>query len=184
MSFVVVFRAKTSALPANKPESNKEPAQDFFMNSSVSFAWYDPDTSSWKTSQQSLLTDLALYSESWPRQGMTLNGRAYALRIWEPVTVETDGGLLPTPTATGSERRTKFKQGGTPLMLALLPTPTARDHKDSGERVNYEKLAKKSRLAGILVTECSAQNGGATYLNPSFLEEMMGYPIGWTALEH
>jgi hypothetical protein len=88
---------------------------------------------------------------------MTLNGHAYALRIWEPVTVETDGGLLPTPTA--------------------------RDHKDSGEKVNYEKLAKKSRLAGVLVTRCSAQNGGAMYLNPSFLEEMMGYPIGWTVLD-
>jgi hypothetical protein len=113
---------------------------------------------------------------------LIVNGVAYEHRIWEPVIVVTDGGLLPTPTATGSERRTKFKQGGTPLMMALLPTPTARDHKDSGEKVNYEKLAKKSRLAGILVTQCSTQNGGATYLNPSFLEEMMGYPIGWTEL--
>jgi hypothetical protein len=89
---------------------------------------------------------------------MTVNGVAYEHRIWEPPIVETDGGLLPTPTA--------------------------RDHKDSGEKVNYEKLAKKSRLAGVLVTQCSAQNGGATYLNPFFLEEMMGYPVGWTELEH
>jgi hypothetical protein len=34
-----------------------------------------------------------------------------------------------------------------------------------------------------LVLICSHQLGGATYLNPSFVEEMMGYPIGWTDLE-
>jgi hypothetical protein len=37
--------------------------------------------------------------------------------------------------------------------LSLWPTPTARDHKDSGENVNYEKLAKKSRLSGTVVME-------------------------------
>ena len=87
---------------------------------------------------------------------MTVSGHAYALRIWEHAIDETDGGLLPTPTA--------------------------RDHKDSGKNVNYQKLAQKSRLAGVLVTTCSSQ-GGPTYLNPYFLEEMMGYPTGWTALK-
>jgi hypothetical protein len=152
----VAFLVKTSVLLAVKLASKLALVQDFFMNSFASFAWYDPDTSFWKTSQQSLLTDLESYSENWPRQGLIVNGVAYEHRIWEPVIVVTDGGLLPTPTA--------------------------RDHKDSGEKVNYEKLAKKSRLAGILVTQCSTQNGGATYLNPCFLEEMMGYPIGWTEL--
>tara|TARA_E500000318_G_C3422811_1_gene157967 strand:+ start:73 stop:342 length:270 start_codon:yes stop_codon:yes gene_type:complete len=89
---------------------------------------------------------------------MTQNGRAYALQIWEPAIVGTGGGLLPTPTA--------------------------REHKDSGPNVNYEKLAKKSRLTGVLVLDCSAQLGKATYLNPYFVEEMMGYPVGWTDLNH
>ena len=35
--------------------------------------------------------------------------------------------------------------------FGLWPTPTARDYKDSGKNVNYEKLAKKSRLAGRVV---------------------------------
>jgi len=60
----------------------------------------------------------------------------------------------------------------------------AREHKDSGPNVNYEKLAKKSRLSGVLVLNCSHQLGGATYLNPCFVEEMMGYPVGWTDLNH
>jgi hypothetical protein len=89
---------------------------------------------------------------------MTRNGLAYAPRIWAGLIAGTDGGLLPTPTA--------------------------REHKDSGPNVNYEKLAKKSRLSGVLVLNCSAQLGGATYLNPCFVEEMMGYPVGWTDLNH
>jgi len=33
---------------------------------------------------------------------------------------QTKDGLLPTPTATGSEIRVQFKQGGRPLMHMLL----------------------------------------------------------------
>ena len=155
------------------------------MNLCASFASYDQDTLSWKTSQQSLLTGSTLFSGRWPKQGMTRNGHAYAPRIWAGLIVATDGGLLPTPIASNKiEQRTKFKQGGQSLLHALLPTPTAREHKDSGPNVNYEKLAKKSRLSGVLVLNCSHQLGGATYLNPCFVEEMMGYPVGWTDLNH
>jgi hypothetical protein len=64
----------------------------------------------------------------------------------------------------------------------LLPTPTTRDYKDSGPNVNYQKAADKGRLPGAIVVQCSAQNGGATYLSPCFVEEMMGYEVGWTDL--
>jgi len=51
-----------------------------------------------------------------------------------PVTTETDGGylqqteILPTPLASTKDRKSKFVQGGTPLLGALLPTPTTMDH--------------------------------------------------------
>jgi len=185
-------------------------------NSTESFAYYDRDTSSWKTCQQSFLTDLELFSETWPRQGITVNGVAYQRHILEPVTREIGGGLLPTPLASAMDRKAKFKQGGTPLLGALLPTPRAtsamtenlktvkqrgrnignleeviaflptpcsRDHKDSGEKVNYKKAAKKGKLAGVMVESRSNKTGKDTYLNPSFVEEMMGYPVGWTELK-
>ena len=135
----------------------------------------------------------------------------------EPVTNVKGSGLLPTPLAsTKIEQRVKFKQGGTPLLAALLPTPraskamtekletikergkdncrleekialnlptpTARDWKDSGPNTNYEKAAKKKRLAGVLNHTHSNLTGEGTYLNPQFCEEMMGFPIGWTDL--
>ena len=64
------------------------------------------------------------------------------------------------------------------------PTPTARDYKDSGENMNYKKAAEKGRLPGVIVESRSTQTGKDTNLNPHFVEEMMGYPIGWTDLDH
>ena len=58
--------------------------------------------------------------------------------------------------------------------VAMMPTPTSRDWKDAGPNVNYEKAKKKGRLAG--------HSGGS--LNPTWVEWLMGYPKGWTDLNH
>tara|TARA_Y100001972_G_C7468580_1_gene238743 strand:+ start:136 stop:474 length:339 start_codon:yes stop_codon:yes gene_type:complete len=110
--------------------------------------------------------------------------RAYLQVLWEPVTKEIVGGLLPTPIASKNiEQKVKFKQGGTPLLAALLPTPTARDYKDSGPNMNYKKAAEKGRLPGVMVESRLNKTGKDTYLNPRFVEEMMGYPIGYTEVQ-
>jgi len=49
------------------------------------------------------------------------------------------------------------------------PTPVARDWKGVG---------RAHQLPTVL-----APTGAAIYLNPSFVEEMMGYPVGWTVSE-
>ncbi|MFZ9087028.1 MAG: hypothetical protein ACO3C6_10815, partial [Steroidobacteraceae bacterium] len=48
----------------------------------------------------------------------------------------------------------------------VLPTPVARDWKGVG---------RADQLPTVLTP-----TGAATYLNPSFVEEMMGFPVGWT----
>jgi hypothetical protein len=55
-----------------------------------------------------------------------------------------------------------------------LLTPTASDWKG---RTNWEAAERHGpqRLPDCLPT------GAATYLNPCFVEEMMGFPSGWTA---
>ena len=63
-----------------------------------------------------------------------------------------------------------------------LPTPTSRDWKDSGENMNYKKAAEKKRLVGVLNHTHSDLTGEDTTLNPAFVEEMMGFPIGWTQI--
>src|SRR5262252_1521254 len=93
------------------------PRLRFGERCSESFASFDPTTSSWRTSQTSLLSDLleaspelclAKYSEGWPRAGTTLNGTAFRLPPSAPRTA-----------AIGSSSR-------------LLPTPCSRDWKGEG----------------------------------------------------
>ena len=82
-----------------------------------------------RTWQRSLIEGWTLYSGSFPKQGMMQNGQLYQQVLWEPVINDQDGGSLPTPIASKAvEQRVKFKQGGTPLLAALLPTPTTMDH--------------------------------------------------------
>jgi hypothetical protein len=81
------------------------------------------------------------------------------------------------------------------------PTPCTRDWKDTGENVNWEAVAKKGKLAGAVMwttpvaddtthrknkyaqggTALSTQAGGQ--LNPTWVEWLMGWPLGWTDLK-
>ena len=108
----------------------------------------------WLTSQTSLLTSHGLesFSERWPRQGMTRNGRAYRQRLWVPAINVIGGGALPTPTVNDSKNST---------------LPPSQQNRDS--------------LPGHLLRDDCLPTGAATYMNPSFVEEMMGFPVGWTA---
>lgn len=109
--------------------------------------------------------------------------------------------LLPTPCSIEATKFTKtinpnsqMGQGLTALAVnGLLPTPTAMEVKHSN-RVNglKEQGAKGmySRKNGALrpngLTDFLDFNnqvgGGTSQLNPLFVEEMMGFPLMWTAL--
>ncbi len=103
-------------------------------SSSESFAWYDPDTSSWKTSQGSLLPEWETYSETWPRAGMTRSGKAFRLRLLAPRIYGGESSswprMLHTPTATANQ--------AAPLMRdrdpgRFWPTPAAQEAGGSDE---------------------------------------------------
>jgi len=98
--------------------------------------------------------------------------------------LSTRDGLLPTPAASehGSNKGGTGGREGHPERLSipamarrnLWPTPTTRDHKDTGLNTNYEALKKRRVLAGAI--------GGP--LNPPWIEWLMGFPTGWTDLRH
>ena len=85
--------------------------------------------------------------------------------------------LWPIPTVKGNYNKAGLSaRSGDGLATAVnkaetFPTPCARDHKDSGPNVNYEKIRKKGKLEGSA--------GGP--LNPDWVEWLMGWPIGLTA---
>lgn len=100
--------------------------------------------------------------------------------------------LLPTPTASdsiGSRRETAAKphwtsHPGTTLTdwTTKLPTPTTRDWKDRQWHPDQSSTPANGMLGReIHAAVDSNQTGAPMYLNPSFVEDMMGFPAGWTA---
>jgi hypothetical protein len=109
-------------------------------------------------------------------------------RLWWVLSMQalhTDGNefsLLPTLTAqsSGSNRGGAAGRVGpirpsleTMARSGMLSTPTARDWKSGKGALKGKKAQGGPSL--------SAQSGGQ--LNPEFAELLMGFPLGWTALE-
>ena len=155
--------------------------------SETPLAFYDHDTSYWRMSQGTLAWVPPQSLEILPASGMTQNGRLYERLLLEHHTNANDGFVsLPTPTAEAA------KHGATQDVTAnshgknlwdipyLLPTPTARDWKDSGKAViNSDRNLLPQKVARS-DKEKWVKGGGS--LNPTWVEWLMGYPSGWTDL--
>ena len=102
------------------------------------FAYYDPDTSSVKTSQGTFPWVLTESSLTLPRWGSMRNGELYARPTPERLTAATDcSSLLPTPHAnasTGPGRQGRAGGENLQTAITLLPTPAGRDHKGRNQR--------------------------------------------------
>ena len=119
-----------------------------------------------------------------------LNGHVFRRQIWAPVTGVTAGGVLPTPRTCsamayrldtpGNMKAERFPNLETVVAREMLPTPTVNDSKNA---TLPPSQAIRNGLAGEMLRDDSIQTGAGTYLNPSFVEEMMGFPVGWTVCE-
>jgi hypothetical protein len=127
------------------------------VKSSASLAWYDQNTCSWKTSQQSLLMDSEQFSGTWPRSGMLANGLVYELPTVGRRTIEIDGGYLPTPVSidAGSGRmNTSPHEGAKPRpTLALMARknlwPTPRSCSAMAATITPESAWKENRFPNL-----------------------------------
>jgi hypothetical protein len=158
-------------------------------------AKYDPDTHLWKTVQCSLLAEEQKSLQTLPKSGMTANGLLWELPMLERRTKESVYGfLLPTPvssdatsgsiigkndkfytTSTGMPRKVNQngKDGSVGLgrLVQMWPNPTAHNAKET----NAPSEAKRN------TPTLAAQAGGT--LNPTWVEWLMGWPLGWTDLK-
>lgn len=71
-------------------------------STSASFAWFDRDTSSWKTWQRSLFGGWDEFSETWPHAGSMRSGTCCRRVPLVPRTAGKGSGLLPTPVTYDS----------------------------------------------------------------------------------
>lgn len=118
MFYAAAFPARTRAVPpGERAFMAKRPASGGKWP--VSFAYYDPATSLWKTSRSSEAEDLETFSETWPRSGMTRSGTAFRLRPLAPPISVTGSCLWPTPTATDWKDRLSSHRGANLLQPAV-----------------------------------------------------------------
>jgi hypothetical protein len=104
--------------------------------------------------------------------------------------------------SAGNLEGDRFPNLETVIPKLVLPTPAATNAKNS--RLDWPILVKRARdpdcpwynldlhitkmipgvgtsPSGYIAEVPSIQTGEPLYLNPSFVEEMMGFPVGYTA---
>jgi len=252
--YLADFRARTSA-QLDEVQELKENDQVCGNTWQGSLARLDPNTSLWRTAQCSLLEDLELSLQTFPRWGLMQNGALYPLPILVQTISVKEFGLEPnnetffhTPNTTGmdggsnsrkalkkkmwltprvveidespenfrrrmnSKRQNDRKNGfGSLTMQVKWPTPMSSEHKANRQiRGNHqngltsavltEEIKKwpTPRTKGMCggtgswdllnknttiqeARQMGAGNGGQ--LNPTWVEWLMGWPLGWTDLK-
>ena len=263
------FHAKTS-VPQEKAQELMENEAECGEKWRGSFTKYDPDSSSWKTHQCSLLGDLEEFLETWPQWGLMRDGECWEQRTLEqtirgtgfgllpngvdsfhtPNTIGLDGGsnsrkalkkrlMFPTPVKSEGNGSAAFKltdaveasMGRTmpkmqknphkwqefqtwptpnawdakrgPMSKELMetgkhqislvtavrhnqqmekiPTSQASDHRDRGNMSNpsIQRRAEKGKQLNLSMVAHPTSG----QLNPTWVEWLMGWPLGWTDLK-
>lgn len=166
-----------------------------------SLLWRTPDTSAGGTVSEDVLEEMAngvWITEQGRRRQLRLQDQVRHQRLWPtPTTTDAKGRgytydqgdktkpraslvglarMFPTPTASCSTGAGLHGQGGLNLQTAirLYPTPAGRDWKDSGLNTDYSQREGHAPGSPRVV-------GGQ--LNPTWVEWLMGFPLGWTDLE-
>jgi DNA (cytosine-5)-methyltransferase 1 len=99
------------------------------------------------------------------------NGLAAAAKLW------------PTPTVAGNYNRkgTSVKSGdGLATAVKLWSTPQASDNRDRGNLSNpsIQRRIALGKQVNLSMAVKDQPSGGA--LNPTWVEWLMGWPLGWT----
>jgi hypothetical protein len=206
-SYLAAFPARTSAPPERESAS---PASDpacggRWQESSVKF---DPASCSWKTHRCLWEEDLDWCSVTFPKWGMMLTGVLWEPTTQAPPINGTGSGLWPTIRAADGERGGRGDliqaiRGNPNSHYNFWQTPVADD---AVERVSGKfnsrgepKLSAQVKMfptpyglsasqrqgdggsgARSMMTEEEKKELCGGQLNPTWVEWLMGWPLGWT----
>ena len=139
------------------------------------------DGSTYKTAGKPSLETMARHS-LWPTPTATLGskgGRVTPRKSREGGTLieAVSARTWPTPTVKGNYNRKGLSSrsgDGLPTAVLKCPTPTASDWKGS---------ARPGQRRGQLTDPKMNVIPAGGQLNPTWVEWLMGWPIGWTALQ-
>jgi hypothetical protein len=177
------FPAKTSA-PLERARESKASDPACGARWPASLAKFDPATSSWRTPQCSLFEDLEQSLETWPRWGSMRNGECWERQTWERRTSEIESGLLPTPLSTlgtngGPNQRDSSGRPGLQMAARYWPTPQASESAAGTPKGKMQKMLGNHPM----IRGTSQQEWECGTLNPTWVEWLMGWPLGWTDLK-
>jgi hypothetical protein len=194
---------RTLASP-EKGQDSPASDRDFGANTPALLTSCGPATLSPKMSRPFALADWSKCSGRSLRSGMMRSGIVCPLPTLAPLTAGIGCGSWPTPTATlgkdGPERKLTGKDGGpvepnarmydergnhVPLTLDRAvrwwPTPTVQDSENTAGPSQFRRNTLPLNAA-VCVDENGTHRPGGL-LNPTWVEWLMGYPLGWTALD-
>ena len=155
---------RMSQSQGNAQVSKTAPGQDSGQSFTESFANYDPDTSSWRTSQACLLTGWAEFSATFPPSGTMRNGRCYRRQMSAHRTYVNESSSphiteFPTPAATsygssGNEGGGNTLSAHRPSLETMArknkwPTPRAADYKGAQKPSPTTKRRVEEGIANL-----------------------------------
>jgi hypothetical protein len=201
MSLQADSPAKISA-SRDTSEVLKQSVVDCGQSAPVCLGSFDLDTPSLRTSQTCLMENgelgLSEFSGTFPRSGMMRSGTVYQLPNLARTITEIGSGLWPTPDTTSRgaraedllvnsstvQRRDSGQKRGMDLQTAVKywPTPNASDNRDRGcmEDESVKRRLRIGKQVGLSTVVKETRQSGT--LNPTWVEWLMGFPIGHTDL--
>jgi len=156
--------------------------------------WRTPDAMGGGTCSKEVLEEMA--QGNWHRKS---TGTQRQLRLQDQVRhPKLFPQMFPTPTGQETEhphaeltetgrRKTKDGKDSHSLNLAdtvkMFPTPAAHEGRLGYQRRDTGKKGTQKSLTTIVVDEEGGRKQTTGQLNPTWVEWLMGYPIGWTDLK-
>lgn len=150
-------RAKTSATAATRLASTAS-APACGERWPASLARFDPDSSSWRTSQRCLVEGWAQFSQTWPSWGLMRDGECWAPETSAAPKAANGYGLWPTLKASDGDQYSR----------------------------NFDYFKRRRLVAPdlpviVALSTPATPMGFYGRLNPDWCEWLTGWPIGWTA---
>jgi hypothetical protein len=92
--------------------------------------------------------------------------------------------MWPTPTLNGNYNRkgaSATSGDGLATAVKMWATPSASDNRDRGNRLTPAIKRRIEKGKQVMLSMSVSETSGA--LNPTWVEWLMGFPLGWTDLD-
>jgi hypothetical protein len=193
MWYLEDFLARTLVQQIQPEGVSKESDQGFGPKWPGSLARYDRASHSWRIPH--FLPDevSTLFSEAWPKWGTMHDGECWELTKPEHLISVKGFGLWRTPCSrdhhpsklSGNPNRQKQIQlAHQVLNPKMWPTPTTNDCKPANkiEVLEYRQKKRRTTVQRLRAAATEPNQIGGS-LNPTWVEWLMGWPLGWTDLK-